>query len=203
MKYFLLIISLIAILGGSQGIYTSVKNPNPTIYNLDSLSTSDTPDKEWITLKNCDINLLNAAYFENTFGNGLAKEIYIPLRSSNNDSVIALLATKNKNTLDVYNLINSQTDEQKAIEFTEKYKDQVFQENIELSGTVRFGIELDNREHRRLKKISEYIVNDYIIIDYNKKPQKGLYYFIIIIGIVLLLISIIKLRKHNSKNIIK
>lgn len=196
MKYSLLIISLVIIFGGSQGIYTSIKNPNPTVYDLNELTSSSIPSEEWITLKNCDINLLEAAYFENAFSNGLAKEIYIPLHSSESDTVIALLATKNKNILDVYNLIQSQTDEQKALEFISKYTDQVYQNDREITGLVRFGIELDNKEHRKLHQISENIVNDFIIIDYNTKPKTTFYYFILGIGVLLLLLSIKKLTKH-------
>jgi len=200
MKYVLLAISLIIIFGASQGIYTYIQNPEPTVYNLDNISAKEIPQEKWITLTNCDFSLLDAAFFETTFGNGLADKIYIPLRSSNNDTIIALLATKNQNILDVYNLVQSQRDEQKAIVYIEEYKDQIFQEDRELTGLVRFGIDLDNKEHRKLHAINDNIVGNFIIIDYNTKPKSTLYYFLLGLGILILIFAIKRLIPNSHQN---
>ena len=200
MKYILLLLAAITIFGGSQGIYTSIKNPNPTVYDLDKLDPNSIPEEKWVTLKNCDFNLTEAAYFQTTFGNGLAEEIYIPLRSSEHQDVLVLLATKNKNTLDVYNLITSQTDQEKAIEYTKKYIEQVIQENREITGLVRFGIDLDPKEQRQLMKTSEDLVNNFFILDYNKKPSTKLSYFFLGLGLILLLISTKQFLQQSKKS---
>ncbi len=75
MKFFLMFVALAALWGGGQGIYTSMKNPSPTVYDLNDLSF-ELPKEEWLTLQNCDLSILDAAHFESAFGDGLAKEIY-------------------------------------------------------------------------------------------------------------------------------
>ncbi len=114
---------------------------------------------------------------------------------SENETVIALLATKNKDLVNLYNIITTQEDEEKVLEFLEKYEHIAFQEDIKLTGLVRFGIELDSDEQRDLRQISDNLAEDFIIIDHNTEPSTSFSFVMIGFGLLLLWIAVRKFRK--------
>lgn len=189
-------IALVLLIGGGQGIYTAKKNSKPSEYGLNELSSLNIPKEKWLTLKDCNFNLTESVFFQNAFDNGLAKEIYTPLKS-NNDSIVAFVAQKTQGLLDVFNLINTQTDIAKRSHFIEKYKSQIFQEGLTYTGLVRYGIDLDQKQWRQLAGSSPKLIKNFIILDYNTAPSSGFSYFMFGLG---LLLAFIGIRNFMSKN---
>ncbi len=166
MKYILLIVALVCIWGGGQGVYTASQNETPSVYDVNSLSDGKIPEKEWLQLENCKVNLTEAVFFENAFSNGLAEELFIPLNTQN-DSIAVFVSEKSQNVLDVFNLINTQTDPAKTDHFIEKYKHLIFKDSITYTGLVRYGIDLDNKQWRHLAGTSPKLLKRFITIDKN------------------------------------
>ena len=183
-KKLLLLIAFALLIGGGQGIYTAMQNQKPTEYNLNELKGFNMPKEKWLTLKDCNFNLTESVFFQNALGNGLAEEIYTPLHS-NNDSTVVFIAQKTQGLLDVFNLINTQTDIAKRNHFIDKYKSQIFQENLTYTGLVRYGIELDQKQWRQLAGSSPKLVKNFIILDYNTAPSSGFSYVMFGLGLLL------------------
>lgn len=200
-KVIILLIAIAAIWGGVQGIYTAKQNPTPTAYELNGLSGQNMPAEKWLKLKNCNFNLLESVYFESAFGDGLANELYVPLKSKN-DSIVALLYTKTTDWVNLYNLITSQTDPAKATEFYKKYKHIAIQDSINFKGLVRYGIDLDQKEWRQLAGSYPKLVKNFIIIDQNTKPSATFSYFMLVVGVFLLFCRGIKwfIKKEKTNN---
>lgn len=188
-KLLTLIIALALLIGGGQGIYTAMQYTQPTEYSLNELSGSNMPKEKWLTLKNSSFNLTESVFFQNAFGNGLAEEIYTPLYS-NNDSIVVFVAQKTQGLLDVFNLINTQTEVAKRNHFIGKYKSQIFQKGLTYTGLVRYGIDLDPKQWRQLVTSSPKVVKNFIIIDYNTAPSSGFSYFMFGLGLLLAFIGI-------------
>ncbi|PPK93312.1 hypothetical protein LY01_02597 [Nonlabens xylanidelens] len=198
MKYILLIIALICIWGGSQGVYTSINNSSPTVYDVNSFVNGIIPKEEWLQLENCNINLMESIYFESAFGNGLAEELFIPLNTQN-DSITVFISEKSQNVLDVFNLINTQTDPEKAQNYFEKYEHLIFKDSITYSGIVKYGIDLDNKQWRQLSSTSPKIISKFLILDNNTTPDSIFSYFILGLGVLLLLLSIKSFLKKETE----
>ncbi len=199
MKYIVLLIAIACIWGGGQGVYTAKENKYPTVYDINTLSGKNMPTKKWLQLENCDINLTEAIYFKSALlGSNLAKELYIPLNTQN-DSITVFLAQKAKNVLEVFNLINTQTDSEKTKYFLNKYQHLIIKEKQTYTGVVRHGIDIDNKEWRQLASTSPKLVKNFIILDNNTTPNSGFSYTILVIGIVILLFFIRSL--FNRKDI--
>ncbi|WOI23960.1 hypothetical protein [Nonlabens ulvanivorans] len=197
MRYILLLIALVCIWGGGQGVYTASQNKTPSIIDVNSLTDGELPEKEWLQLENCKVNLTEAVYFESVFGNGLAEELFIPLNTEN-DSIAVFVSEKSQNVLDVFNLINTQTDPVKTDHFIEKYKHLIFKDSITYTGLVRYGIDLDNKQWRHLASTSPKLVKKFIIIDKNTVPSNKSSYFILSLGVLLLIFSIRSFLKRKA-----
>lgn len=198
-KLFFPIITLALLIGGGQGVYTAMQNKQPTTYSINAINSNNMPKEKWLTLTNCNFNLTESVYFESALGNGLAKEIYTPLHSEN-DSIVVFVAQKTQGLLDVFNLINTQTDIDKRNHYITKYKDQIFQENLTYSGVVRYGIDLDNKQWRQLSQTSNLVAKNFLILDYNTKPSSGMSYFMLGVGVIFAFISIKRLFGKNTEN---
>ena len=201
-KGILLLVAIAAIWGGAQGIYTAKQNPTPTAYELNNLSGKNMPVEKWLQLKNCNFNLLESVYFESVFGDGLANELYVPLKSTN-DSIVALLYTKTKDWVNLFNLVTSQTDPEKAAHFYKKYKQIAVQDSVDFKGLVRFGIDLDLKEWRQLAGSYPKLVKNFIIIDQNTKPSASFSYFMLGIGALLLFWGGKRFLKKNENELIE
>lgn len=188
-KLFLPIVALALLIGGGQGIYTAMQNSEPTVYDLNSITGANMPSEKWLTLKNCDFNLTNSVFFEGITGNGLAEEIFTPV-TSDQDSIVVFIAQKTKGLLDVFNLVNTQTEVEKRNHYINKYKSQIFQKDLTFTGVVRYGIELDQKKRRQLARISPKLVNNFIILDYNTAPSSGFSYFMFGLGVILAIVNI-------------
>jgi hypothetical protein len=195
----LLLIAIACLWGGGQGIYTAYENQVPTVYDINDLTGDNMPKEKWLTLNNCHINLTESVYFESAFGNGLATELYTPL-NTNNDSISVFLVQKTKGAVDVFNLINTQTDPTKTNHFVEKYQHLIFKENMVYTGLVRYGIDLDSKEWRQLANTSPKLVNDFIILDYNTAPNNKFSYTMFIIGLVVLIVAAKKMTAKKQSN---
>lgn len=197
MKYFLILVTIACIWGGGQGVYTYIKNQEPTEYNLPTIGNQNIPKEQWLVLTNCNFNLMESVYFESSLGDGLADELYTPLHNQN-DSIVAFIYQQTQGVLDLYNLVSTQTEEDKFMHFVEKYKEQISQEGITYSGLVRYGIDLDNDEWRQLSGVSSLVVDNFIILDYNTEPSAGFSFFMIGFGLLFLYLSIKSFIKKGT-----
>ncbi len=189
MRYFTLLLAIVCLWGGGQGVYTALKNTEPTIYDVNTLSDSKMPEEKWLTLNNCYYNLMESVYFESAFGNGLAEELYVPLNTKN-DSIAVFVSIKDKNVLDVFNLVNSQTDAAKAEHFYNKYKHLIIKDSLSFSGVVRYGIDLDNKQWRELASVSPKLVKEFIILDANTAPNSKFSYVMLGLGVIFLFFAV-------------
>ena len=199
MKKILLLIGLALVWGGGQGIYTSFKNTEPTTYNINEITGDNLPEKEWVKLKNCNIDITQGVYFTSAFSNNIADEIYVPLTNPEIDSIIGFVAIKDEFTVKLFNVLNRTSSEEKLQEIFYKNEDDIIKLNQEVSGLLRFGIDLDQKENQQLYDSSKNVVANFILIDQGESPDTGLSYFLFILGLVLTVVSLIKIFKRGKQ----
>lgn len=171
MKFFLFFVSIALIWGGGQALYTNATNLEPSEYSFSNYIT-EKPQQKWLTLTNCELNLLDASYFS-YFGATEATEIYIPVKSPDAGKMEfthVLLASKDPEMLRVYNELMSMEDESQIIVYTLQNRDSIFIQK-DLTGLVRFGIELDDEDRQELQDLNENLASDFVIIDEGLKPD--------------------------------
>jgi hypothetical protein len=151
-------------LAGGQQLYTALTNRTPTVLSYDEYIQTK-PKADWLTPTNCLISL-GASSYKTTIGSETLTELFIPVRSKLSDSktIHVLLATRNEQMISTFmeiQKIHSKTD---AFAWALTNHDRVFPRR-DVTGLVRFGIEMENKERRKLAKLQESIADDFIIID--------------------------------------
>ena len=138
---------------GGQGIYTALMNRNPTMMSYDDYLRAK-PKATWLMLTNCVLDLSNAAY-KSYAGSKQPTELYVPVRSlvtRTNRQVAVLLATRDPALMATFSEMQNLNSETKPTDWVLKNKDRVFPHR-DVQGLVRFGIDLDDKDRRRLAKL--------------------------------------------------
>ncbi|WP_395748628.1 hypothetical protein [Prosthecobacter sp.] len=186
------IIALGLMLGGCQGIYTALKNRHPLeIAVADYIEKK--PSGEWVTLKDAQLNLLEAVHREKR---GKITEIFIPVRpkgEAKGAKVHILLSTKDDAIVAALEDLNrSDTSMKDALNAVSRNADKVFVQK-DISGLIRFGLDADSKTRFKLEKMDLNLAKDFVILNEGEAPTLlGSLAMLgggVLVGFVMLLIS--------------
>ena len=164
---FLTLITVALLWGGGQALYIAVTNRNPTELTCgDYLRTK--PSATWVKMTNARIFLTEAMYKESI---GRVEELYIPVRPANGDgseTCRILLATRDPELIAANERLRAL--ESRPGKLTEA-DIEGFIRLREIQGLVRFGVDLNDKERKKLASLGGNLTPDFVIIDEGKKPD--------------------------------
>jgi hypothetical protein len=187
---FLVVIILCLLWTGGQRLYIAVTNRTPMIMSYDDY-VQIKPSAHWLRLTNCMLNLGEASY-KTIAGSKRPTEIYIPVQSSASDAgkVYVLVATKNQDLITTFMEMQNLQSKAEALAWALKNRDRIHSQRG-VTGLVRFGIDMKDKERRKLAKLHENIADDFIIVDEGERPNltEGLGFLgggiVLLVGVVL------------------
>ncbi len=156
--------------GGCQGVYTALKNRQPLEITVTDYIAKK-PNSEWVTLKDAQLNLLEAAH-KGRGGN--ISEIFIPVRpkgESMDAQVHILLSTKNKDIVAALEDLNKSSGTMKeTLDAASRHADKLFMQK-DVSGLIRFGIDSDDKTRDKLAKLDMTLAADFVILNDGAAPS--------------------------------
>ncbi len=165
---YLIVIALLW--GGCQGVYTALKNRQPLEITVSDY-VAKKPNAEWVTLKDAQLNLLEAAHKERL---GKISEIFIPVRpkgESTDGPVHILLSTKNDAIVAALEDLNKSSGNMKeALNAASRHADKLFMQK-DVSGLIRFGIDSDDKTRAKLAKLDMKLAPDFVIMNDGAAPS--------------------------------
>ncbi len=165
---YLIVIALLW--GGCQGVYTALKNRQPLEITVTEYIAKK-PNAEWVTLKDAQLNLLEAAHKERL---GKISEIFIPVRpkgESTDGPVHILLSTKNDAIVAALEDLNKSSGTMKeALNAASRHADKLFMQK-DVSGLIRFGIDSDDKTRDKLAKLDMKLAPDFVIMNDGAAPS--------------------------------
>jgi hypothetical protein len=156
---------------GGQGLYTSAKNREPFSVSCQSYPQVK-PSQEWLELTGCSLSLLEASYTETS---GSVTELFIPARGEAEEegsTIHILVATKDAELLGLANQLLKIEDQGEMMQFSLEHRDKIFPTR-NVSGLVRYGVDLDDDERAELKGLDDTLTEDFVILDEGKEPGLG------------------------------
>jgi hypothetical protein len=167
--FFIIIIGALFWFGG-QGLYTALTNRNPTVMSYDDYVKTK-PTSSWLSLTNCTLDLSDASY-KSIRGSKTPTELFIPIHGADesNEVIYVLVATKSPELLKTMAEIQALNSEKDAITWMIKNRERAFPKR-DVSGLVRFGIEMDDKDRRKLANLQSNLAKDFIILDDGKEPE--------------------------------
>ncbi|WP_395742418.1 hypothetical protein [Prosthecobacter sp.] len=156
--------------GGCQGIYTALKNRQPLEITVADYIAKK-PNAEWVTLKEAQLNLLEAAHKGRS---GNISEIFIPVRpkgQTEGSQVHILLSTKDKDIVAALEDLNRSSGNMKdALEAAARHKDKIFVQR-DISGLIRFGIDSDSKTRDKLAALDMKLAPEFVILNDGAAPS--------------------------------
>jgi hypothetical protein len=154
---------------GGQNVYTGMTNRTPTQLTMAEYNRSK-PTAHWLHLTSCRLVITDAMYRESI---GDIKELFIPVRPEGESAGMCsvLLSTKDPGLLLLYQQLQKSSSQQEAIGFLQNGKDKIF--NREIKGLVRFGIDMKDKERRKLASLDKTLTSDFIILNDGAEPSIG------------------------------
>jgi hypothetical protein len=135
------------------------------------------PKATWLVLTNCTTFLTQAAFKRYEYSQ-VPTELYLPVRSQDEDNegqkVHVLLATKDPALLATFREMQElkNAPREKVVAWAKENKGRlVSRRNV--SGLVRFGIDLKESERTKLASLMKNASDDFIILEEGSKPSMG------------------------------
>ena len=117
-----------------------------------------------------DLTNLN---YQSLFGVGHISEIYVPLKSaqaSSQDEVHILVATKDPALLQMAEQMRQIGSREESLHFVQEHaRELVVQRDV--TGLVRFGLELEDRDVRKLRKLNDNLAQDFVVLADGERPD--------------------------------
>ena len=170
---------------GGQGLYTSVKNRTPMELTCGSYDEVR-PNKEWLKLTGCTLNLLESSYMEE---NGEVVELFIPARGEGEeegDPIYVLVASKDEELIAATNEIMALESDRAVLNYFAQNRHRLLVKR-DVDGLVRYGVDLDDSDRAELAGLDESLAEDFVIVDDGKTPRFGRSVGFLGGGVVLLL----------------
>jgi hypothetical protein len=156
---------------GGQAFYVCATNLKAAEFTIDEYEHKR-PDNMWLSLTGCHLNLLEASY-TSYFGSPEATEVFIPIRSANespSDPIVAYLGTHDAQILATMAELNKLNSKQAIERYVSKNRERIFF-NRSIRGTVRHGIDLDEKIVDDLRRANTLLEKDFIIINEGERPD--------------------------------
>lgn len=181
----LIFVAIALLWGGGQGVYTTLTNLKPTEMTYAEYIQSK-PAQKWLRLTDCVLPLTDSMYSQSRLTD-IIREVYIPVRApgeNNTGTVHCLFATKDPNIIALVTRFNSIKSEDELVKFAVENRE-ALQAQRNIQGLVRFGIELKDKEKRKLTRLGENLAADFIIVDDGKKPAVAVSAVMFLAGLAL------------------
>lgn len=172
---------------GVQGISTAATNRSPTAVSCADYVPSQVKGK-WLELKDCEVLLADGSHFYTTDSLADADQVYIPLHVPGHDQTAksrVYLASRDPELLAIYNGFSGITSEAQAEAYIERHRAKLAEVRT-VSGLVRYGIDLDDREISLLRGSGD-VADEFVVVDEGKKPTLGIPIAALLGGIALVL----------------
>jgi len=170
-KTFILFASVGLIWGGTQTLYTTVSNLEPSVHTLEDFEKSPST-KKWLSIQGGHIDLTEAAT-TSSFTGGPIKQVSLPLRlvdAKSGDPFTILFATSNPDIIKTVDEMSRLSTQDQMIAYMLKNRHLIrFQKDIQ--GLVRSGFELDSKDESKLKELFPEMKKDFVLIDDQAKPD--------------------------------
>jgi hypothetical protein len=155
---------------GSQGLYTALTNRRPAVMGYDDYVKTK-PTAAWLSLTNCTLDLSDASY-RTVSGGTKPLELFVPVHGAGEktEEVHVLLSTKSPDLMRTFMEIQGLKSEATAMAWMLKNHDRAFPKR-DIQGLVRFGIEMKDKERRKLANLQSNLTKDFIILDDSKQPE--------------------------------
>jgi len=156
---------------GGQDLCTALMNTKPTVMSYDDY-VQKRPKADWLKLTHCRLILPDAA-FKSYGGSRIPTELFIPVEGLDSDKgskTVVILATRNPEFIATCREMMNLKSESEGMVWALKNHERVFPQR-DISGLVRFGIELKDKERAQLAKLQANTVQDFIILDDGSKPS--------------------------------
>jgi hypothetical protein len=143
-------------------------------------------NKKWLRLRDCSLSMTQAMYARNRLTDTIS-QVYIPVRSAGDketETIHCLLATKDPKTIEILTQINSIQSESELLKFALENPDALFMKR-DIQGLVRFGIEMKDKEKRKLEKLGKNLAPDFIVLDEGQRPNPTFSFALFLGGAVL------------------
>jgi hypothetical protein len=181
----LLIVTAGLLWGGGQGVYTALSNRQPTVLTYDEYVKTK-PHATWLELQECVLSLPQAS-IRTTRTTNRMKEAFIPIISApgqKEERTSVLVATTDPATLALLEQFNQTTDEAEKRKLMISNLDRFFPKRT-VKGLVRFGIDMNDRDRRKLADLDQNLASDFVIIDEGKEPGLVPSALMLLVGVVL------------------
>lgn len=169
----LLVFGIGGLVVGWQKMHTAMANRKPTVMGYADYAKGK-PTAEWLTLTNCQLNLVHSCYLSYNGDNDAGNQdtYYIPVFDPASDSkeVHVLLKSRNSIFLKTIQEMTNLKTEQEAEAWAKKNHDRIFP-HADVTGLVVSGIDLKDQEREELAKTQKNIAEDFVIIDEDAQPS--------------------------------
>jgi hypothetical protein len=129
------------------------------------------PKAIWLTLTNCVLDLPESCY--KTYYGGKPTELFIPVRNEQHPAdhqIHVVLATSDPAQLKTFSELQALDSKKEALEWIAKNSKRALCPK-DITGLVRFGIKLNEKERRRLSSLVENAAGDFVILEEGSRPS--------------------------------
>jgi hypothetical protein len=155
---------------GGQGVYVALKNSEPLEITVSDYLAKK-PNAEWMTLKDAEICLVEAAYKARL---GRVAEVFIPIRpvgESKEAPVHILLSTEDQAVASALkSLGQSAAPMNKKVDAAAHQADRLFMRQ-DITGLTRYGILYDLFMRTRLARLNMNLAEDFVILNDGESPD--------------------------------
>ena len=172
-------------MGRWPGLYTAITNWEPKEYPVEKYLETK-PSAKWLRLTGGVVDLTGVTY-SSLLGVGAISEVYAPVKpsgSSSDHQVHILLATKDPALLQTAEKLRALNTEKDLLRFIQEHeKEVIIPKRVE--GLIRFGIELKDRDERKLRTLNPNLAQDFVVLAEGEQPERLLSAFLFLCGAAL------------------
>lgn len=184
-------------LGGGQSVWTALKNRSIHEISIEDFGRAK-PEATWLRVTNGDMRVLDAAYSEGRFDKE-AKEVFVPYmasgKSPETDPIHVIVKSKRPSLI---RMVSDSRDLEKSLpagateadklqaglEFLSEHSGAMsFGEPVE--GMVEFGIESNDNEVAKLRKLFPTLAPNFVVLKEGGKPEMRVGIFMLLAGLAL------------------
>jgi len=195
--FFILALTAGALWEGGQSLYTALVNRSPATLSYDAY-VQNKPKAVWLSLTNCMLDLTGSCY--KSYYGGKPTELFIPVRAQSRkagDKIHVLFATSDSAFLDTFSEMQNLNSKTAAIEWILKNNKRVFCRR-DISGLVRFGIKMDDRERTKLGNLVKDAADDFVILEDGTKPSLASGLGFSVAGVMLMGGFVVYIRRNRE-----
>ena len=168
--FYLILASLGIAWGGAEGLHTWATNRKPLEVPCEAFEPHLLEEAQWFRLKDCEVDLTQALYFENRFLDTIL-EIFLPVRApgASPEAPVHLLASTRNHRMRkwVEDLASREGDAREEF-VTEHQERWIVRQDLE--GMIRTALELDEEKRADFLLRNRALAKDFEVLDLGQKP---------------------------------